>query len=205
MPQVKNKIEKLIPDKTIVSKIYVFRGKKVMLDFDLAVLYDVETKRLNEQVKRNIERFPEDFMFRLTAKEWSSMRSQFATASHQSIDLEKNKNMRSQNVTASQKKRNTAITPYAFTEHGVTMLASVLKSSKAIEMSIAVVRAFIALKKIATTYSELAEQLQHFKDRIGEHDVQLSQIYDAIENLLDDRTEKQSSQQKNRIGFKPED
>ena len=205
MPQVKNKIEKLIPDKTIVSKIYVFRGKKVMLDFDLAVLYDVETKRLNEQVKRNIERFPEDFMFRLTSKEWSSMRSQFATASHQSIDLEKNKNMRSQNVTASQKKRNTAITPYAFTEHGVTMLASVLKSSKAIEMSIAVVRAFIALKKIATTYSELAEQLQYFKDRIGEHDVQLSQIYDAIENLLDDKVEKQTATiSKRQIGFKPD-
>lgn len=93
----------------ITGKIHIVRDQKIILNFDLAVLYQVETKRLNEQIKRNIDRFPEDFMFQLSVKEWKLMRSQIATAS--------------------QKKRNTAITPYAFTEHGVTMLASVLKVS----------------------------------------------------------------------------
>ena len=97
-----------------------------MLDFDLALLYEVETKRINEQVKRNLDKFPLDFMFRLTLKEWEFMRSQ--------------------NATASQKKRNANITPYVFTEHGVTMLASVLKSKKAIDMNIAIVRAFTAMR-----------------------------------------------------------
>lgn len=122
----KQSIIKVTPDETIIRKIYVIRGHKVMLDFDLSALYEVETKRLNEQVKRNIERFPDDFMFRLTTKEWQTMRSQFATASE-------SKNVQSQIATASQNKRNTNVTPYAFTEHGVTMLASVLKSEKAVK------------------------------------------------------------------------
>ncbi len=100
---------------TIQNQIYEVRGQKVMLDFDLALLYEVETKRINEQVKRNLDKFPLDFMFRLTLKEWEFMRSQ--------------------NATASQKKRNANITPFVFTEHGVTMLASVLKSKKAIDMN----------------------------------------------------------------------
>ena len=102
---------------TIQHKIYEIRNQKVLLDFDLAELYEVETKRLNETVKRNSDRFPERFMFRLTMEEWDSMRSQIATASNQS-------------------KRNTHITPFAFTEHGVTMLASVLRSKKAVETNI---------------------------------------------------------------------
>ena len=101
----------------IQNRIYEVRWYKVMLDFDLAVLYGVETKRLNEAVKRNSERFPADFMFRLTVKEWDTIRSQFATASVK-------KNSKSQNVIRSQQKRNTNITPFAFTEHGVTIAAS---------------------------------------------------------------------------------
>ena len=108
----------------IQSKIYEIRGQKVMLDFDLAELYGVATKVLNQAVKRNNNRFPEDFMFRLTVKEWNSMRSQIVTASTAI------KGKRSQIVTASQKKRNITVTPYAFTEHGVTMLANVLKARK---------------------------------------------------------------------------
>ncbi len=163
MPKAKANIIQLTPDEKIIRKIYFIRDQKVMLDFDLAALYEVETKVLNQAVKRNIERFPEDFMFRLTAKEWITMRSQIATAS--------------------QKKRNTDITPYAFTEHGVTMLASILKSERAVKMSIALVRAFIELKRVATQYTKISEQLQILKDRIGEHDVQLNSIYTAIENL----------------------
>ena len=125
-----------------------------MLDFDLSELYEVETKRLNEQVRRNIDHFPEDFMFRLSEGEWIVMRSQIAIAS--------------------QKKRNTTATPFAFTEHGVTMLASVLRSKRAVDMNIAIVRAFIAIKRTITNATNLHEQMNELRlemrERIGEHD-----------------------------------
>ena len=206
MAKAKKAVVKIIPDETIIRKIYVLRGQKVMLDFDIAALYEVETKRLNEQVKRNAERFPDDFMFRLTAKEWQNMRSQFATASPEIVEKQQTKNMRSQIATASQSKRNTGVTPYAFTEHGITMLATVLKSERAVKMSIAVVRAFIELKRMATNYAEIARQLKNLKDHIGEHDVQLGAIYDAIENLMDEKTEEKVKkihwEERERIGFK---
>ena len=148
MAKAKRNNIKVFPEERIINKIYIIRQQKVMLDFDLAVLYEVETKRLNEQVKRNLDRFPDDFMFRLTKKEWLIMRSQIATSSAQDIDLDDSVTMRAQIViasgqavhsqnsgtmrsqfaTASQAKRNSAITPYAFAEHGVTMLASILKT-----------------------------------------------------------------------------
>jgi hypothetical protein len=214
----------------IRQKIYEIRGQKVMLDFDLAALYGVETKALNQAVKRNIERFPEDFMFRLTEEEW--MRSQNVTGSGGSnwsqkltsseeksevIDSQLDENssqivtssergMRSQIVTSSQKKRKSGITPYAFTEHGVSMLASVLRSEKAVQMSIAIVRAFIALKQYMVTRKGLAEHLRVILDRLDEHDVQLSAIYDAIENLLDEKVEEKEEEKKweerERIGFR---
>ena len=146
-------------DETIISKIYVIREQKVMLDFDLATLYEVETRVLNQAVKRNIERFPEDFMFILTAKEWQHMISQFVISSEQNVDSQKDRRL--QNATASQKRRKTTSAPYAFTEHGVTMLATVLKSERAVKMSIAVVRAFIGLKKSALQYNQLAIQSKH--------------------------------------------
>ncbi len=199
MAKAKRNIIKLIPEERIVNKIHIIRDQKVMLDFDLAILYEVETKRLNEQVKRNLERFPEDFMFRLTAKEWNFIRSQFATASSEVT-------MRSQFATSSQSKRKGEYTPYAFTEHGVTMLASVLKSERAVKMSIAVVRAFIELKKNALQYNELIEQIENLKNHLGEHDVQLNSIYEAIENLLDAKTDKELKEEawrnRKRIGFK---
>ena len=206
MSKAKRNIIKVLPEERIINKIYIIREQKVMLDFDLAVLYEVETKRLNEQVKRNLDRFPKDFMFRLTSKEWLTMRSQFATASAQSDDNQNNKTMRSQIVTASQAKRNTEITPYAFTEHGVTMLASILKSERAMMMSIAVVRAFIGLKKNTLQYKEVIQQIENLKNHLGEHDVQLNKIYEAIENLLEDKTEKELKENawenRKRIGFK---
>ncbi|HSQ45034.1 MAG TPA: ORF6N domain-containing protein, partial [Ginsengibacter sp.] len=143
-----NKVQALKVDEKIIRKIYVIREQKVMLDFDLADLYEVETRRLNEQVKRNINRFPEDFMFRLTFKEWQLMRSQFVTSSSQDTNAQPIVTMMSQNATSSQSKRQLRLLPYAFTEHGVTMLASILKSERAVKMSIAVVRAFIELKKL---------------------------------------------------------
>ncbi|HEY6503979.1 MAG TPA: ORF6N domain-containing protein [Chitinophagaceae bacterium] len=171
----------------IQQSIFEVRGQKVMLDFDLAKLYGVETKVLNQAVKRNIDRFPKDFMFRLTKQEWESLRSQFVT-------LEKGRG------------KYPKYLPYAFTEHGVTMLANVIKSSRAIKMSIAVVRAFISLKQLALQNKDFATKLEELRkelhERIGEHDTQLAAIYDAIETLLDDKTEKKNWEERERIGFK---
>ena len=180
---------------SIQNRIYELRGERVMLDFDLAQLYEVETKALNQAVKRNIKRFPGDFMFRLTVAEWQDMRSQAVTASDST-------NMRSQTVTASQSKRNTAVTPFAFTEQGVAMLSGILNSDKAINMNIAIMRAFVEVRKVLLKQSDLKEQLQQIKERLGEHDVQLNQIYDAMENLLDEKSAQKKWEDRDRIGFK---
>ena len=180
---------------SIQNRIYELRGERVMLDFDLAQLYEVETKVLNQAVKRNIKRFPEDFMFRLTLAEWEEMRSQSVTASNST-------NMRPQNVTASQSKRNTGVTPFAFTEQGVAMLSGILNSDKAINMNIAIMRAFVEVRKVLMLPSDLKEQLKQIKERLGEHDVQLNQIYDAMENLLDEKSAQKKWEDRDRIGFK---
>ena len=170
----------------IQEKIYELRGQKIMLDFDLAQLYSVETRVMNQAVKRNMDRFPKDFMFQLTAREWRTMSSQFV-------------------MTPAYKRPKKAL-PFAFTEHGVTMMANVLKSKKAIKMSIAIVRAFISLKQVAMQHKDLAERLEELRkelhERIGEHDTQLAAIYDAIENLLDDKIEKKSWEERERIGYR---
>ena len=188
----------------IQQKIFEIRGQKVMLDFDLAALYEVETRVFNQAVKRNMESFPEDFMFRLTRKEWSSMRSQFVTSYIQTDD---NQNVNSsQIVTGSQKKRRKDLLPYAFTEHGITMLASILKSPIARKMNIAIVRAFIALRKFAIQYKDILEQLDGLREKIGSHDAQLNQIYEALENMLDKKVEEENKLEawnnRKRIGFK---
>jgi phage regulator Rha-like protein len=166
----------------IQQRIFEVRGQKIMLDFDLAELYEVETRVLNQAIKRNSESFPEDFMFRLTREEWQEMSSQI--------------------VMTSVSKRPKSALPFAFTEHGVTMLASVLKSPKARKMNIAIVRAFVALRKVMLHNTEVVEQLKEIKSRLSEHDVQLSQIYDAIENLLDEKVERKKWEERERIGFK---
>jgi len=181
---------------SIQNRIYEIRGERVMLDFDLAQLYEVETKALNQAVKRNSKRFPADFMFRLTPVEWQGIRSQSVTASKTTISL------RSQNVTASQSKRNTAFTPYAFTEQGIAMLSGILNSDKAINMNIAIMRAFVEVRKVLLRQTDLKEQLKEIKERLGEHDVQLNSIYDAMENLLDEKAAQRKWEERERIGFK---
>lgn len=189
----------------IENKIYEIRGQKVMLDFDLAQLYEVETKALNQAVKRNIIRFPEDFMFRLTTVEWNLMWSQFATSSQT-----KDSNW-SQIVTSSQKHRGgNQKLPFAFTEHGVTMLASVLRSERAIKMNIEIVRAFIAIRHYINKHKNLSEQINDLRmemqKEFGERDVQIASIYDALENLLDKKEDEIEQRLKwehrERIGFK---
>lgn len=181
--------------KSIQNRIYEIRGQRVMLDFDLAQLYEVETKALNQAVKRNSKRFPEDFMFRLTLGEWEAIRSQSVTASEST-------SLRLQTVTAYQNRRNTNATPYAFTEQGVAMLSGILTSDKAINMNIAIMRAFVEIRRIALKNSDLAAQLQELRQRMGEHDTQLSSIYDALENLLDEKAAQRKWEDRERIGFK---
>jgi len=181
---------------SIQNRIHEIRGERVMLDFDLADLYEVPTKALNQAVKRNIKRFPKDFMFRLTLVEWKNIRSQIVTGYRTSNSL------RSQNVTASQSRRNTNVTPYAFTEQGVAMLSGILNSDMAINMNIAIMRAFVEVRRVLLLQNDLKEQLKQIRERVGEHDVQLNQIYDALENLLDEKAAQRKWEDRERIGFK---
>lgn len=188
----------------IQNKIYEIRGQKVMLDFDLAELYNVETKVFNQAIKRNIDSFPGEFMFQLTRAEWKLMRSQFVTSYVQRGDNQSDGS--SQNVMMTQKKRRKDLLPYAFTEHGVTMLASVLKSPVARKMNIAIVKVFIAMRKMMIQYAEVIKVIDDLKERMDGHDAQLNQIYDALETMLDKKTEEENKlkewKERERIGFK---
>ena len=158
----------------IQNKIHEIRGQKIMLDFDLAELYEVPTKVLNQAVKRNLQRFPVDFMFRLTVDEWETMRSQ--------------------NVTAYPNKRNVSATPYAFTEQGLAMLSGILTSDKAISVNIAIMRAFVLVRQYALNYKELSDQLKEIEGRFTD-------VYEAINYLLEkDKLQVDQSQRK-KIGF----
>lgn len=202
-------------DSTIVESIkkniYNVRGMRVMLDYDLAAIYGVKTGSLNQAVKRNIDRFPSDFMFKLTESEWQEIERN-----------NQNTNMRSQIVTASPNRRNKSNPPYAFTEHGAVMLASVLRSQSAVQMSVMVTRAFIAMRQAISTMLSMdlkVEQLSHKVDQLNAyveeilHDqndineqqeqtnmevaVQLEAINDALDQLR-----AQKAQPRKTIGFK---
>jgi hypothetical protein len=179
--------------KSIQNRIFEIRGERVMLDFDLASLYEVETRVLNQAVKRNIKRFPKDFMFQLTKEELDDLRFQIET-------LEKS--MSSQFVMTYSKKRPNAALPYAFTEQGVAMLSGILNSDKAIAMNIAIMRAFVEIRRILIQENDLRVQLKTIKERLGGHDAQLNQIYDAMENLLDEKASERKWDERKRIGFK---
>lgn len=168
-----------------------------MLDKDLAALYQTETKALNLSVKRNLKRFPKDFMFQLTKQEFEGLKFQIET-------LEKTDNpLRLQNETLKTGRgQHSKYLPYAFTEQGVAMLSGILNSDKAINMNIAIMRAFIEVRKIFLKQSDLKEQLKEIKERLGEHDAQLNQIYDAMENLLDEKAAQRNWNERERIGFK---
>jgi phage regulator Rha-like protein len=181
--------------KSIQNRIYEIRGERVMIDRDLAALYETETKALNLAVKRNIKRFPKDFMFRLTHEESESLRFQIETSEKSSHPL------RLQNET-SKGRGGTRYLPYAFTEQGVAMLSGILNSDRAITMNIAIMRAFVEVRHVLLLQNDMREQLKQIKERIGEHDVQLNQIYDALENLLDEKAAQKKWGERERIGFK---
>ena len=155
--------DSLSPVERIELAILVIRGQKVILDSDLAKLYGVTTARLNEQVKRNQDRFPEDFVFRLTAEEYKNLMSQFATSSSKWGGRRK--------------------LPLAFTEHGTIMAANVLNSAVAVAASIQVVRAFVRLREIMGTHKELARKLEELERKLGGHDKKFQVVFEAIREL----------------------
>lgn len=181
--------------KSIQNRIYEIRGERVMLDRDLAALYETETKALNLAVKRNIKRFPVDFMFQLTKEEYEALRLQIETS-------DKFDNPLRLQIETSKGRGGTRYLPYAFTEQGVAMLSGILNSDKAINMNIAIMRAFVEVRKILLHQHDLKEQLKNIIERLGEHDVQLNQIYDAMENLLDEKAAERKWNERERIGFK---
>jgi len=152
----------LIPIERVESKIFLIRGQKVMLDHDLAELYGVPTKRLNEAVKRNIQRFPDGFMFVLTREEAKNLKSQFATSSW-----------------GGRRKL-----PFAFTEHGVAMLSSVLNSERAIQINIMIIKAFIHLRKVLLGHEELVGLFKELETRVDGHDAVLNEVLEAIRELM---------------------
>jgi hypothetical protein len=179
----------------ITTLIVIVRGKRVILDRDLAGLYGTTTKRLNEQVKRNRGRFPEDFMFQLTAKEWADLTSQIAMSNAQSN--------RSQIATGSQRHRDPRFTPYAFTEHGALMAANILRSERAIQMSVFVVRAFIRMRQMLIEQRGLARKLAELEEeltaRLDVHETAINEILGQIRRLLSSPPE--PAPPKKRIGF----
>jgi len=162
MPNIK-KTDALIPVERLEKSILFLRGQRVILDSDLAALYGVTTKRLNEQVRRNQERFPEDFMFRLNEAEKAEV---VANCDHLS------------------KIKFSAVLPHAFTEHGAIMAASVLNTPRAIQASVYVVRAFVRLREMLATHRELAAKLSDLEERITDHDEQIQVIFEAIRRLM---------------------
>lgn len=184
--------------KSIQNRIYDVRGQRVLLDFDLAALYEVETRVLNQAVKRNIKRFPDDFMFRLSQEEWQDMRSQFVTA-YQGSEVPSSQIVM---LMTTPKNRTGKYLPYAFTEQGVAMLSGVLSSDKAINMNIAIMRAFVDVRKLVLNQGDIKTQLSDIIERVGEHDAQLNHLYEAIENLLDSRAAQTKWENRERIGFK---
>ena len=163
---MKNKIVKaeVVLIERIEKKIFLIRSQKVMLDTHLAELYGVETKILNKAVSRNLERFPDDFMFQISKEEWNSLRFQFGTS-------KKGRGGR-------------RYLPYAFTEQGVAMLSSVLKSKRAVQVNVQIMRAFVKLREILSTHKELAQKLKELELKIDSHDQQIQAIFDVINQLI---------------------
>jgi len=170
----------LFPDEVVLNKIYLIREQKVMLDNDLATLYQVETKRLNEQVKRNISRFPEDFMFQLSDAEFEILKSQIATSSW-----------------GGRRKP-----PFCFTEHGVLMLSSVLNSERAIQVNIQIMRIFTRIRQSLSDNLNLKIEMEKIKKKIASHDKSIEVVFKYLDELIA-RTE--NTKPRKQIGYKRKD
>ncbi|MFV5683858.1 ORF6N domain-containing protein [Flavobacterium sp. GB2R13] len=169
----------IIPDDTVISKIYFIRNQKVMIDRDLALLYGVETKRLKEQVKRNIDRFPIDFMFVLSKDEFENWRSQIATSNSENMGLR--------------------YAPMAFTEHGVLMLSSVLNSEKAIQTNIQIMRIFTKTRQMLSDNSDLRIDFEIMKKKIENQGKNIELVFQYVDELME---KKEITPERKKIGYK---
>ncbi len=172
------------PKKPIESLILNLRGQKVILDADLAELYGVPTKVFNQAVKRNADRFPEDFMFQLTAPEWSNLKSQIVTSSSEAPSNEGVAPNWSQFVTSSKKHRGAAYRPTAFTEHGAIMAATILNSPEAVAMSVFVVRAFMQMREQLAANAAILKRLAEIDKTLLEHNSALRTVWTKLQPLL---------------------
>jgi predicted XRE-type DNA-binding protein len=170
----------MIPDELVMNKIYLIRSQKVMLDRDLAELYGVETKRLKEAVRRNIHRFPQDFMFEMTLEELENWRTQFATSNSEKMGLRR--------------------PPFCFTEQGVAMLSSILNSETAIAVNIQIIRVFTRMRELLLTHKDILLQLEKMEKKLTGHDEDIALIFQYLKKLLNPP---QPPRQK--IGFKRKD
>jgi phage regulator Rha-like protein len=170
-----------IPDKILLKKIYEIRGLKVMLDRDLAELYEVETKRLKESVRRNIERFPEDFMFELSEEEYNYFK---------------------ENIITGGRGQHPKYLPYAFTEHGVLMLASVLNNSRSVQINIQVVRVFIKMREMLLEDKSIQNQLETIQGKLAKHDEKIILIFKYLEQLEQENHQITDHQNRRKIGYK---
>jgi len=180
-----NKEQSMIPEENIQSKIYLIRGMKVMLDRDLAALYGVETKRLKEAIRRNLLRFPEDFMFELTDEEFKQWRSQFIISDSDKMGLR--------------------YPPFAFTEHGVLMLASVLNSERAIQVNIQIVRVYNKMREMILTHKDLFIELENIKKQLSEHDEKILIVFEYLKQFEKSKQEELEYKNRPKIGFKRTD
>ena len=178
MAKAKKQMELAIPEEVLMSKIYLIRGQKVMLDRDLAEMYGVETKVLKQSVKRNIERFPNDFMFEMSKKEFENWRSQFVTSNSPS-------------------KMGLRYAPMAFTEQGVAMLSSILNSSVAIQVNIQIIRIFTKMRQLLLTHKDILLKLEKLEKDVTENKQDIAVIFEALKQLLTAPKEKRRM-----IGFK---
>ncbi len=170
--------KEIVPADQIASRIRNFRGEKVLLDFDLAALYGVETRVLNQAVKRNADRVPSDFMFQLSVEETEMISQRVTSSTGQTVSDS------SQIVMSPGKHRGKRYRPYAFTEQGVAMLSSVLNSERAIKVNIAIMRAFVKLRQILDTNREFAKKFSELEQRVGKHDEEIDAILEAIRQLM---------------------
>lgn len=199
-PQARCEREAPPADATIHGRIHMLRGQKVMLDRDLAELYGVAVKRLKEQVRRNMDRFPEDFMFELTAQEAEISRSQFATL-NESIGgkpIGPEGVLRSQIATLKQGE-HAKYAPFAFTKHGILMLANVLRSERAIAVSIHIIRVFARMREVLLANSDVLRKLEQLEARVGGHDDEIQALFDHLTALVSP-----AEQPSKVIGFKPD-
>jgi len=180
MAKAAKQTDLMLPDEVVINKIYLIRGQKVMLDRDLAELYGVETRTLNQAVRRNMERFPEDFMFQLNEEEFENWKSQIVISNSERMGLRKR--------------------PFSFTEQGVAMLSSVLNSSTAIRVNIQIIRIFTKMREMLLTNKDILLKIEKLEKDVTENKKDITLIFQALKKLLTTPQEK-----KRRIGFKTED